>query len=211
MEKAHELFPGLAKRVREAHEERGLISSHGVDHDLRAANYALMIAPDARTARLAAAAGLCHSADHMVEKLVRELLQGDLTEDERDEVVLAVLRHESVNSESDTPVEVTLKDADRLANLDADVIARSGQFHPDLLVVDPIHLENDPEATYHDPRSLLWDVANCVSWTEETGPYVLRLPKARALGASRAAFLRFYISTIHAQREEAGLIPYPEL
>ncbi len=228
--KAYELFPGLAKAVKEAHEKHGLTASgHDFDHDLRVAAYALMIAPDKQTGRLAAAAGFCHSADRIlgsiasggleepeketeIGSLVREWLNTtDLTSEERDEIVFAVLHHEGANDEADTLLKITLCDADRLANLDADVLIRGGQFQPHLLVVDPVHFENDPEATYRDPRSILWDVKNCISWTKESGPYVLRLPKARELGASRGAFLQLFIDKIHAQRSEVGLVPYPEL
>lgn len=226
---AQQLFPGLARAVKEAHEKYGLMASgHDFDHDLRVANYALIIASDAQTGRLAAAAGFCHSADRilgskvpgglegseistLVESLVREWLEvADLTSDERDEVVSAVLRHEGANKDSDTPIQVALQDADRLANLDADVIIRAGQFQPHLLAVDPIHLENDPGATYRDPRSVLWDVNNCISWTKESGPYILRLPKARELGAERGTFLQLFVDTIRKQRMETGLIPYPQ-
>ena len=226
---AHRLFPGLANRVKEAHEQYGLTASgHDFDHDLRVANYALMIAPDTRTGLLGMAAGFCHSADRIlkkalehspnpvveieVEQLVRQWLGAtDLPKKERDEVVFAVLHHETANSEHDTPLNIPLKDADRLANLDADVIIRGGQFQPHLLAVDPVHLEHDPKATYHNPRSVLWDVANCASWMNTEGPYVLRLPKARELGVKRAEFLKLFISTIHAQRQEVGLIPYPTI
>lgn len=227
--KVYELLPLLAKQVKDAHEKYGLTASgHDFDHDLRVAAYALMVAPDERIGRLAAAAGFCHSADRIlrkalehslepekevdIERLVRSWLEvTDFTGEERDEVVSAVLHHEGANKENDTPVQVCLKDADRLANLDADVIIRSGQFQPHLLAVDPVNLERDSKATYRDPRSVLWDVNNCVSWMKESGPYILRLPKARELGASRAAFLQVFIATIRAQRSEIGLVPYPEL
>ncbi len=229
MVKAYQLFPKLVKQVKKAHEKYGLTASgHDFDHDLRVANYALMIAPDARTGRLAAAAGFCHSADHLlrkdlghsrdpnretkIKKLIRRWLENtDFTNEEGHEVVSAVLRHETANKKTDTLVDITLKDADRLANLDADVIIRGGQFRPHLLAVDPINLEHDPAASYYNPRSVLRDIENCILWTKKSGPYVLRFPRARKLGKLRAAVLQFVIDSIHSQRKEAGLIPYPEI
>ncbi len=134
-----------------------------------------------------------------------------LTSNEIDVIVHAVTTHESANNENDTPVQIALKDADRLANLDLDVVIRSGQFQPHLMAVDPVHMENDPDANYRDPRSVLWDVNNCISWTKEEGPYVLRLPKARKMGMYRAAALQSFIDTIKLQRAEIGLLPYPAM
>jgi len=218
---AKDLFPELHEAVKRAHQQYGLTASgHDFNHDDRVANYAGIIAPDDLIRRKAVAAGYCHSIDHMlekhlelspdpdkeieVEKLVRELLENtDFTAEERDDVVHVVLRHEGVNKETDTPLQITLCDADRLANMDADVIIRGGQFHPDLLAVDLVHFENDPGATYRDPRSVLWDVNNCATWANETGPYILRLPKARELGRSRAVFLKLYIFMVRTQHAEA--------
>lgn len=215
---AGDLHPGLAKCVKEAHDKHKA-PGHIFDHDLRAGNYALIIAPDERTAILGAAAGLCHSVDRLLRKnlgdievritLDQWLSNSDLDWRDKEEVIFVVVNHEGPNKPSDTPVQITLNDADRLANLDADVIIRSGQFHPDIFPVEPYHLENDPQATYHNPRSVLWDIKNSITWTYEEGPYILRLPKARELGKKRAAFLELYIETIREQRKEAGLIPFP--
>lgn len=221
----NELFPRLVRVVSEAHMKSGLIAfGHDFDHDLRVASYALAIAPDSRTASLAAAAGLCHSVDHMISRSPRAfpsldeeavvcewLAATNLDLNEVREVAHAVVTHEASNQDSDTLVQVTLKDADRLANLDADVIIRSGQFHPQIPAVDPVHLEKDPKANYQDPGSVLWDIHNCISWTGDVGPYTLRLQKAKELGLKRAAFLRQFIQVIRDQRTEIGLVPYPPI
>ncbi len=225
--RANELFPELARVVKEAHEKHCPASGHDFDHDFRVASYAFIIAPDDQTRRKAVVAGFCHSADRIlgstesggfedlgkeagIEFLVRQWLETtDLTGEERDEVVCVVLHHEGANSDTDSLLKITLCDADRLANMDADVIIRGGQFQPHLLAVDPVWFEKNPEATYRNPGSVLWDVNNCALWADETGPYILRLPKARELGRRRAAFLRSFIAMIRAQRAEAGLVPYP--
>ena len=123
-------------------------------------------------------------------------------------VVKAVLGHNGKNDESDSPVLVALMDADRLVNIELDLVIRCGQFQPDLPAVDFRHLLDDPTASYKDPKSVLSDIKSSLEW--ETDPrFALRTPTAIEMGRARFAALRFYMETLLEQIKESGLIPYP--
>jgi hypothetical protein len=92
----------------------------------------------------------------------------------------------------------------------ATIFMRGARFSPKLRLVDPVHFEKDPEANYRNPKSVLWDIENCASWADETGPYILRLPKARALGKKYAERLRQIMAWIREEYADAGLVPYPK-
>ncbi|MBI2055293.1 MAG: HD domain-containing protein [Candidatus Sungbacteria bacterium] len=222
-----EMYPHLARVVRDDHLKGGMESTgHNFDHSLRAGQYALLIAPDRETGRLAGAAGLCHSADRILQKqlevgrkdvspaaaerVVRRWLgaypftPGDL------EVILdAILKHSGKNQPDDSPVLVTLKDADRLTCLDAENVMTAAQFFSDLPPLDPVLLLDDPGATFREPRSVLRNFVHILEWGEEQGPSSFRLPKARELARRRLRFIRSYIDAVIDQRREIGLVPYP--
>ena len=224
--RAKDLFPGLPERNREARERYGLkAGGHDFDHDAAVAHFVWIIAEDEETRFLGVAAAWCHSADHMLEKrlgvphapkeetenLVRWMLEAvpELTPEEKERVVHVVLHHKGRNQDTDTPLQVALNDADRLADMLTTLLVRSGQFHPDLPVVDPVHWENDPKASYYEPGATFWDTNNCRKWADETGPYILRLPKAREFGKALAAFLGLYMEVTKLQYKMMGLDPYP--
>jgi hypothetical protein len=130
---------------------------------------------------------------------------------EDEQVIQAVLSHGKPNKDDDSDLDKALRDADRLANMDADVIIRAGQHQPEILAVDYVNFENNPDEHYGNILSVYWDVHNCTTWMSREGPYIIRLPKARELGRSRAKFLMLFLDTIKAQRKEIGLVPYPEV
>jgi hypothetical protein len=86
-----------------------------------------------------------------------------------------------------------LVDADRIENVGATVLPRGGQHHVNGWTIDPVHFENEPGATYFNHKTILWDVWNCTTWMKEEGPYIIRLPKAREIGARRVANLLRWI------------------
>ncbi|HYU64713.1 MAG TPA: hypothetical protein VEK36_00380, partial [Candidatus Paceibacterota bacterium] len=76
-----ELFPELARTVRKAHEDVGLISGgHDFHHALRVGQMAILVAweESQRMAKLAGAAGLCHNADRILERQ-RELKSSNVS------------------------------------------------------------------------------------------------------------------------------------
>ncbi len=213
-------------------------SGHDFEHAARVGQCAFLVAEDEHTYsynKLAGAAGLCHNADRILQKRlgidrrkdvpeeeIRKLVVGWLENEhmfgERDRdfyyarfqesVINAVLKHGGENNESDSPVLIALMDADRLVNVELDLVIRCSQFQPDLPAVDFARLLNDPTATYRDPKSVLRDIVSSLEW--ETDPrFALRTPKAIEMGKARFAALHFFMDTLLGQINESGLIPYP--
>jgi hypothetical protein len=101
---------------------------HGLDHDLMVAQYAALIAENPRVGEMAWCTGLMHSTDrHFSGDQERELIdeycsllpEKYFSEEETVWIREAVYQHSRLNSSDDNPVTVTLKDADRLANIGA--------------------------------------------------------------------------------------------
>ncbi len=219
------MFPELAEEIRKTHLAEGLTGGgHDFEHAARVGQYALVIAPAPAIGRVAGVAGLCHNADRVLqhrfsvgrrdvpkekmEELVGAWLElTDLGKEERALVVDAVLKHDGRNSPLDSPVLMALMDADRLVNVELDLVIRCGQFQPDLPAVDFVHFLSDPEANYRNPKSVLRDISHSLEW--ENGPFCLRSPKAIGMGKQRFQALRGYLNTLEAQLRESGLIPYP--
>lgn len=158
-------------------------------------------------------AGMCHNTDRIfptaqVEKKVRRYIcfpEIDFADVERDFIVEAVMEHDKLNNSNDNPVTITLKDADRLANVSALLLVRAGQFYHNLPAMDPRYiLEPDPAATYRDPKTVLHDIRCALEWE----PW-LRLQKARQLGKPRFALLRSFIDDVQFQIQETGLLSFP--
>lgn len=148
-----------------------------------------------------------------IELSLRNIIirSGELSYDDQEGVAQAVMNHEGTNEQIDLlPHHLlvqTLVEADRLANMTTTIVMRSARFSLHLPLVDSLYFENDPEANYHNPKSVLWDVANCAGWGDREGPYMLRLPKARELGAKYATRLRQIIAWIREDYADAGLVP----
>src|SRR3989344_1023441 len=234
--KIWEVYPGLASAVNYEHQKVGLTNGgHDMDHALRVAQMAYVVTMDENPemALLAGVAGLLHNNDRILERslkidfsknvseapveVVIEMTSRMLDEwtgisgvDQKKWIIDAVVNHGSKpNHPDDHLVTIALADADRLINMEPDVIIRIGQHHPDIPALDPIYIEATPGANYCDPKTVMWDIANCITWAAETGSYILRLPKARELGQERAAYLRTFIDTLKRQRAELGLVLYP--
>lgn len=214
---------------------------HDMDHALRVAQMAVVVAWEhsREYALLAGIAGLCHNADRILERKLKLKSSNVSTVSDEDVVALtnqwlllenqfrnyyrftryrkslvvdAVVNHGSKpNHPDDHLVSVALADADRLINMEPDVIIRSAQHHADIPALDPVYIEATPGANYRDPKTVAWDIANCITWAADSGPYILRLPKARELGQERATYLRNFIDILKRQREDLGLVPYPEI
>jgi len=233
-----ERYPNLTKAVKRTHEEAErefnvqAFHCHDFFHAFRVSNWAEQIAPDPETARKAGVAGLLHNDDRILqvnlrlgfagkvpEKLRVQMMNGWLDAEpvgtflpeERAEIIDAVLKHSNRNGPNDSLVLITLMDADRLVNLEADCIIRNGQyFGNSLRVVDPVYLLDDPKATFRDPRSILRTMPERFDWEKEGGFVGLRLPKAREFAKRRFAFWRLFIQETIEQIKESGAVPFPD-
>lgn len=236
MKRVWEIFPALTKAVKASHEELPwpMLYCHDFDHVLRVGDRALVIAGSEWSGRLASAAGLCHNADRILQKqagsgrsgkvadsdvvvMVNEWLNaeplGTFSESDRRLIVDAVLKHSNRNDPNDGLIHVTLQDADRTVNIELDVIIRKGQFFgDDLRVVDPVHLLDDPRATYQSPGSILWSLKDDIEcFGARKGVASLRLRKAREFAKPLLADAQQYLNMVLRQRERSGLVPYPAI
>jgi len=236
--KTWERYPNLARAVKKKHDEVGqefgvqAFHCHDFFHAFRVSNWAERIAPDPETARKAGVAGLLHNDDRIMQveeglgfaDKVRLDYRADMMNDwldaepagtflpeERAEIIDAVLKHSNRNGADDSLVLITLMDADRLVNLEADCIIRNGQYFGNALqVVDPVHLLDDPKANFRDPRSILRTMPERFDWEKEGGFVGLRLPKAREFAKRRFAFWLLFIEETIEQIKESGAVPFPD-
>ena len=238
--KIWEMFPALCRAVNSTHNEYAkrlnvqMFHCHDFDHALRVANMAWVIAPDEKTGRLAAVAALCHNDDRLLQvetgvgpfgEVSRELRMkmidgwldaeptGTFSASDRNTIIDAVMNHSKRNDQDgkDSLVLVTLKDADRLVNVEVDCIMRKAQyFGNSLRIVDPVNLLDDPKATFPKPGSAIRSLKlDLVDFQAEGGVASLRLPKAREIGKRRFAFWQLFLQEVVEQRQEMGLVPYP--
>jgi len=193
-------------------------SGHGKDHDAAVAMMTQRIAPDERTAEMAWVAGLLHSIDHLVGKeSYEETLDSLLTQVYMDfdppeiaEIRDAVLKHNGRNEPSDSLTLVTLRDADRLINIQPLVIIRSGQFHPSIAAIELEHIGKNPggrlnpESTYHDPKSVRDALVSCLEWESDPN-FCLRLPAAIEIGKRDFQYLREFLARCEEPFHNLGL------
>ena len=213
--------------VLKAHKQAGTLGSdHNFDHDLRAAQYALMIAEDEMSGKLGAAAALCHSADRILQVLLDLDYNEEAPEDqvltllsnwlnaesfsdkEKEEIIHAVLNHTGPNRPEDSMTLVILKDADRLTCTDAENLMSAVRYFHDLPLLDPVHLLDDPKATYREPKSVFRSFVDKNDWIGD-GLFAVRLSKAKGLMADRLKFFTFFLETVIRQRAELDLASYP--
>lgn len=223
-----ELFPHLSRAVWKTHEQAHMTGTgHDFDHALRVGQVAFMISETEEMGRLAGAAGLCHNADRILQKMRGLDHRTDVPQEEAVEMVRAwlmvepfsrsdqeliidaFLHHSGLNRPDSSPVLVALQDADRIVCSDAETIMTAAQFRPDIPAVDPILFLSDPKAKFGDPRSVLWDIHWRFRWLDPTSPSTVRLPKAKKMMQERLEFITLFIGMIRQQRAAVGLVPYP--
>lgn len=232
MERIWKIFPKIFQAVKQSHEEVKLVGHHDINHALRVGDTAHRIAleewDNEEVANLAGVAGLCHNADRILQKKldidhrdvprekVKELVMSWLEKalviidrGDRETIFDAVIKHDGKNGDNDSQALIALMDADRVVNLDPDLIIRSGQYYHDLPAVDFIHFLSDPEARYGNPKSVLYDIACALEWVDEKTRVCVRTKLGKKLGAERAAGIRSFIDTLKARLEESGLHPSP--
>ena len=119
-------------------------------------------------------------------------------------MVEAVLNHPKLNDSADNLITITLKDADRLANLGPNAYIRSGQLYHYLPAYDPRYIKNpNPAATFSDPKTVLHDIRCALEWEQW-----LRLPRAKEIGKKYFDHLRAYLNDFEKQIHEAGLVSF---
>lgn len=204
-----EKFPQLTKRVWEDH-GNGTKAYRGHDffHALLVAQYCQMIAEDERTGVLGWIAAMCHNIDRFFpreqeEKIAREYLElaDGLAKEEKELIVDAVLHHSGLNSPSDNPVTVLLKDGDRLAGAGILCPIRAGQTVFEGLVFDPRYLTGvSPGSTFQNIKTVLDGMKFTLEWQE-----MLRCPKAIELGKRWFGVLKQAILDSESQIKKTGI------
>lgn len=221
-----ELFSKVFEAVRRSHEEVNLVGHHDWIHACRVAEVAYRIGMDEYddgVASLAGIAGLCHNADRILEKkrivvsdesvcgLLNEwLVSPSLNAGSKKLISNAVLGHNRRNSDDDSAVLIVLMDADRVVNLDVDLFLRSGQNYYNLPVVDYVHLWEDSDATYRDPRTVLKDISYSLEWADTDNKVVgVRTRLGKKMASERAAIFRIFFNALRDQLGDEGVYPYP--
>lgn len=184
---------------------------HGFDHDVTVASLALLIAETKEIGIRAWCAALLHSVDRIVEEnKVRETMNlfasnlvSFFTPEEIHEIVEAAYRHSEINQSDQSDVQITLMDADRLANMQSAVIIRAGQFRSTIPAFNFKYLDGtkDPLSTYETPVTILDNLKFLII------RYVpqFRVPKAKKLGEVYASRLQLYIQSVESDYKELGL------
>ena len=221
-------FPSIAAAVRKSHEEVNLVGGHDWTHAFRVGELARIIALNEWSAESishqAGISGLCHNADRILEK---RLGKGNITPGDIEKLVAswltginmdapasvtittAVQKHDARNDPNDGPVLMALMDADRVVNLDIDLLPRSGQYYHNLPVVDYRHFLGDPEATYRSPKSVFRDIAYSLDWVDPSCPYCLRTRLGKSMANARAVLIRYLFEVMKTQLAEEGMeIPF---
>ena len=207
-----EFYPTLTAAVKADHMNHEC-GHHPFEHAVMVAQYALIIAPNAGTGKLAAVAGLIHNTDRLYPSLSPMEIEGKLDEylDHADfnreeclKITTAVLEHARQNVDDDEIVTICLKDADRLANISPfDVIARAARAYPNLPLVNPEFVKTmDPQSTYRNPKTVFRDgIQSSLEWE-----FWLRLPKAIDLAEPYFNGLRMVQNLTMRQIGETGLL-----
>ncbi|MBA3789278.1 HD domain-containing protein [Patescibacteria group bacterium] len=207
------LFRNMYVAVKEGHEKSPMKHrGHGMDHDVTVAQIATLIAPDDRAKKLGWVAGMLHSTDRVVPadqltvaltSYLHALPEGYFTNEEKQKIVEAVLRHSELNQDNQSDVQQLLMDADRLANLTVALFIRGGQFRPDIPAFEFTYLNGtqNPASTYKYPKSVL---DNIRADLEEYLPQ-LRLPAAKELGTTYAERLSQIIAWIEKDYHDLSL------
>lgn len=194
---------------------------HGPDHDMLVAGYCLLISEHhTDVAEMAWVAAHLHSIDRFYgegyeEVVDRMLLLVSTTDtnlgfdaEEIAEIKRAVIHHDQPNEENDSLTLVFLKDADRLANVMPYVIARSGQFRPNLPIVELglSGFDMNPNSSHRSPRSIHDDLLICLEWHPDSGTkYAIRSQVARELGEELFVYLRDWFKLSDKHMKLAGL------
>lgn len=215
-----QVFPNLVAAVQRDHiamEATG--GGHDFIHALMVAQYAKIISEEERLGILGWIAGLIHNTDRIFSKNIAKKINSylqipelHLNNAEKRDISTAVMKHSEPNKETDNPVAVVLKDADKLANIGPNIFIRSGQFYHDLPAFDPHWVEEpDPTSSYHNPKTVWRDILLSLEWRgkDRNGRDWIRTPKARQLSEKWFVMLESFLKGFASQLKEVELLPYP--
>ncbi|HEU5114649.1 MAG TPA: hypothetical protein VFT82_02700 [Candidatus Paceibacterota bacterium] len=208
-------FPDLCAASKKLHanppNENRCHSGHTFIHDLTVAALCLKIDPNEPIAIMAACAAMVHSVDHCVEKdkvkdtikyMVEENLSHILSAPMRSAVAEAAIRHKELNRDDQLTVQITLMDADRLANLSLVTALNLARTAPkERPTLELAHLdEENPATTYRDPQSTLDEIRTHFQYIP-----MLRMEKAKEIGHEYAIELSKFVGRLGDQISELGL------
>ncbi len=202
------------------HRQYGAIGKgHDFYHAYRVAFMCLRIGPEEQmNTECAWVAAIIHNTDHLFgenahQRLGEYMALTELTVVSKVCVEEAVLNHaipKRKYSATDSPTKRVLMDADKLVNLELDLVLRSAQFLNHLPLFDPRFItRRDPEANYKNPRTILHDIKSSLEWVDDDW---FRIPKAKEMAEERAYALRNFVEVWSIQLEEGGMLTpaYPE-
>jgi hypothetical protein len=203
-------FPALYEHIKRMHAESKTGEyGHGLDHDVLVAEFAVHICPDPTYTNMVWVAGILHSLDRVVGDEAAspaisdalEIVRTDFKDEQRTEILEAVLRHSELNRDDQSLTQIVLMDADRLANLQMAIPIRAGQFRPSIPPLETEYLDTmNPESTYRAPKSVLDDLRHGLQWVAW-----LRTPKAQELGREAEANIKNYLDLVAKPYRLLGL------
>lgn len=220
MKSVQERFPEVFALVEKDHE--GMQEGHDIHHVMRVTHYGRVIYmaewENERDAQLTELACLLHNADRVLEKrlgkkdvtteaitdLLNKWLDRSTTKfGEREVIVDAVLKHNGRNDPNHSSVAMALRDADRVVNLELDLVIRSGQrFHDKPPVDYTCFFKNPP--SFKNPETVMEDLALSLEWVDPKNPFCMQTKKGMELGLERAKHLQWFFDTLKAQLHESG-------
>ncbi len=185
---------------------------HGLDHDITVAALVTKIAESHSVSEKAWCSAMLHSVDRLVPEdqlkkvtiSLAERLSDFFVAEEIAEIVETAMRHSELNQDNQSDTQITLMDADRLANMQMAVIIRGDQFRPTIPALEFSYLrgQKNPLSSYDEPRSVLDNIRFIIS------NYVpqLRLHQAKKLERVYEKRLTTYISAVEEDHQELDLI-----
>lgn len=197
---------------------------HDIYHVLRVLHFGRIIYRaewgDEQGAQLTGLACACHNADRIlekrlstkdvprneIEKLVYYWLEPtNLNHLEVETILNSVLLHNGKNSEEHTNITKALRDADRVVNLELDVIIRSAQLHSNIPPVDYNCFYKQPP-NYRNPETVIEDLALCLEWVELGNPFSMQTPTGWRLAEENAEDLQWFFEKLKRQLKKSGFL-----
>lgn len=217
-----EKYPEFWNHIMADHiEYRMFDRGHDFLHAVIVAQYAILIAPDENTGRLAWFAGMLHNTDHIMGrshidticlKVSAYLRHIGLTEKEEAIILNAVLNHWHLNDDSDTPVLITLKDADRLGNIGPLFPSRSQQHMREvhgvgIPPIDPRFItRKDDLSSYGRNKTDVDNIQSCLEWEP-----MIRLEEAKKISKPMFYLLRKMLEMEKYRLDETGILANADL
>jgi len=151
--------------------------------------------------------------DEIAEDQIRGLVSGwigeNLSSDEKERIICAVLCHRNKNGENDDAVLICLMDADRVVNLAVDFPIRCGQEFSNLLAVDYGNfLGKNLKESYWHPKSVLGIVSLVLEWADPATNVCVRTRLGKKMAEKRAKIIRDFFANLDNQIEEENMLDY---